>query len=53
MKIGTTLFLALGVTTALAASGLAAYGVDEDSRVFVDNTDVFRATMNAFGIALD
>ncbi|MFT4012238.1 MAG: alkaline phosphatase [Paracoccus sp. (in: a-proteobacteria)] len=32
------------------AAGLAAYGVDEDSQVYVDNTDVFRAAMHAFGL---
>ncbi|MGV6871763.1 alkaline phosphatase [Pseudochelatococcus sp. B33] len=31
--------------------GLAAYDVPEESRVYVDNTDVFRAGLNAFGIA--
>ncbi|RWR26627.1 alkaline phosphatase [Sinirhodobacter populi] len=32
--------------------GLATYGVDEDSQLYVDNTDVFRAAMNAFGLTL-
>ncbi|WP_410216594.1 alkaline phosphatase [Paracoccus sp. (in: a-proteobacteria)] len=33
-----------------AAEGLAVYDVDADARVWVDNTDVFRATMNAMGL---
>lgn len=32
------------------APGLAAYGVAEESQVFVDNTDVFKAAMGAFGL---
>ncbi|ANB32635.1 alkaline phosphatase [Rhodovulum sulfidophilum] len=37
------------------APGLATYGVSEDSRVYVDNTDVFGAALHAFGLteALD
>lgn len=30
--------------------GLATYGVPEENRVYVDNTDVFRAAAHAFGI---
>lgn len=33
--------------------GLAIYGVGPDSQVWVDNTDVFRASLNAFGIAAE
>jgi len=35
---------------AQSAEGLAIYGVDAASQVWVDNTDVFRATMAAMGI---
>lgn len=34
-------------------SGLAAYGVDAESQLYVDNTDVFRAATAAFGIATE
>lgn len=33
--------------------GLAIYGADEESQAWVENTDVFRAAMNAFGIGVD
>lgn len=34
-------------------AGLAAYHVSEENQVFVDNTDVFRASMAAFGLKAD
>ncbi|MFC0219591.1 alkaline phosphatase [Pseudochelatococcus lubricantis] len=38
------------VKAAKKDAGLAAYNVPEENRVYVDNTDVFRAAANAFGI---
>lgn len=40
-------------TVAQPAPGLAAYDVAEESRVYVDNTDVFKAALNAFGITAE
>lgn len=34
-------------------AGLAAYGADEASQLWVDNTDVFFASINAMGISVD
>lgn len=41
------------VKNAKPDQGLAIYGVPEESRVYVDNTDVFRASAAAFGIDVD
>ncbi|MCX8997449.1 alkaline phosphatase [Rhizobiaceae bacterium BDR2-2] len=38
------------VTNAKKDAGLATYDVPEENQVYVDNTDVFRAALNAFGI---
>lgn len=38
------------VQNATSESGLAIYEVGEDSQIWVDNTDVFRASLNALGI---
>lgn len=43
---GADLFIELGERE----DGLAIYEVDEDSRIWVDNTDVIRVTLSAFGI---
>lgn len=37
-------------STATQEEGLAIYDVDADARIWVDNTDVFRAAMSAMGI---
>lgn len=37
-------------TVAQPEPGLAIYEVEEDAQIWVDNTDVFRAALNAFGL---